>query len=56
VIGGPYGLDPTVREHAWRTLRLSDLVLNHAVARVVLIEQLYRAVQIRVGSPYHHRG
>ncbi len=54
VIGGPYGLDEAVRARADRTLRLSALVLNHAVARVVLLEQIYRACAIRSGSPYHH--
>lgn len=54
VIGGPYGLDAEVRAQAWKTIRLSTLVFNHAVARVVLVEQLYRACSIRSGSPYHH--
>ncbi len=54
VIGGPYGLDDAVRARADRTLRLSALVLNHAVARLVLLEQIYRACAIRSGSPYHH--
>ena len=54
VIGGPYGLEPDVKAAAWKTVRLSALVLNHAVARVVLVEQIYRACAIRSGSPYHH--
>ncbi|MSQ02017.1 MAG: 23S rRNA (pseudouridine(1915)-N(3))-methyltransferase RlmH [Myxococcales bacterium] len=54
VIGGPYGLDDAVKSAAWKTLRLSTLVLNHAVARVVLVEQIYRACAIRSGGPYHH--
>lgn len=53
-IGGPYGHDPALRAESWRTLRLSAMVLNHAVARVVLFEQLYRACTIRAGEPYHH--
>ena len=56
VIGGPYGLDEAIRARANRTVRLSALVLNHAVARVVLLEQIYRACAIRAGSPYHHGG
>lgn len=56
VIGGPYGVAPEVVAAAWKTVRLSNLVLNHAVARVVLVEQLYRACSIRTGSPYHHGG
>ncbi|MEZ4321224.1 MAG: 23S rRNA (pseudouridine(1915)-N(3))-methyltransferase RlmH [Myxococcota bacterium] len=53
-IGGAYGLAPEVRAVAARTVRVSDLVLNHEVARVVLYEQLYRAVTINAGIPYHH--
>jgi len=53
-MGGPYGHDPSVRAAAWRTVRLSDLVLNHEVARVVLYEQLYRALTLLEGAPYHH--
>jgi 23S rRNA (pseudouridine1915-N3)-methyltransferase len=53
-IGGPYGHDDSVRTKAWRVVRLSRLVLAHAVARVVLVEQIYRACAIRHGEPYHH--
>lgn len=53
-LGGPYGHDPATREGAWRTVRLSAMVLNHRVARVVALEQLYRACTIRDGEPYHH--
>lgn len=55
-IGGPYGHPPEVKERAWKTLRLSSMVLAHAVARVVLVEQIYRACSIRAGTPYHHAG
>ncbi|MCA9571765.1 MAG: 23S rRNA (pseudouridine(1915)-N(3))-methyltransferase RlmH [Myxococcales bacterium] len=53
-IGGPYGHGAAVRDRAWRVVRLSSLVLNHQVARVVLYEQLYRALSITHGGPYHH--
>lgn len=53
-IGGPYGHGPQVREKAWKTIKLSDMVLNHAIARVVLTEQLYRASTILWGGSYHH--
>lgn len=53
-LGGPYGHAPAVRERAWRVLRLSSLVLNHRVARVVLMEQLYRAHADLHGIPYSH--
>ncbi len=53
-IGGAYGLHESVRKASKRTLKLSDAVLNHEVARVVLFEQLYRAVTLLEGIPYHH--
>lgn len=53
-IGGPYGHAPEVRDRAFRTLRLSDMVLNHQVARLVLFEQIYRAMNLLEGGPYHH--
>lgn len=53
-LGGPYGHGPAVRQQAWRTVRLSNLVLNHDIARVVLYEQLYRAMTLLAGIPYHH--
>lgn len=54
VIGGAYGHDPALRERAWRVIKLSDMVLNHELARVVLYEQLYRAMTQIAGVPYHH--
>lgn len=54
LIGGPHGHDPRVRARAALTLRLSGCVLNHAVARCVLLEQLYRGWTILRGEPYHH--
>lgn len=54
VIGGAYGLDASVRKRARAVVRLSNLVLNHEVARVALVEQLYRAIAIHQGTPYHH--
>jgi 23S rRNA (pseudouridine1915-N3)-methyltransferase len=53
-IGGPYGLTEEVRSRADVCIRLSDCVLNHQVARVVLLEQLYRAWTIIRREPYHH--
>ncbi|MGX5652878.1 23S rRNA (pseudouridine(1915)-N(3))-methyltransferase RlmH [Hydrogenophaga borbori] len=53
VIGGPDGLDPTFREAAHQRIRLSDLTLPHAMVRVLLIEQLYRAWSINANHPYH---
>ena len=53
VIGGPDGLDPGLRAAAHERIRLSDLTLPHALVRVLLIEQLYRAWSVRAGHPYH---
>ena len=53
VIGGPDGLEPAFRQAAHERIRLSDLTLPHAFARVLLIEQLYRAWSINAGHPYH---
>jgi 23S rRNA (pseudouridine1915-N3)-methyltransferase len=53
VIGGPDGLEPAFREAAHERIRLSDLTLPHALARVLLIEQLYRAWSVNANHPYH---
>jgi 23S rRNA (pseudouridine1915-N3)-methyltransferase len=53
LIGGPDGLDPALRTAAHERIRLSDLTLPHALARVLLIEQLYRAWSVNAGHPYH---
>jgi len=52
-MGGPDGLDPELRAAAEERLRLSDLTLPHALARVLLVEGLYRAWSITAGHPYH---
>lgn len=53
VIGGADGLDVRVKARAGKLLGLSKLTLPHALVRVVLAEQLYRAVCIIKGHPYH---
>lgn len=53
VIGGADGLDASVKARADKLLGLSKLTLPHALARVLLAEQLYRAVCIIKGHPYH---
>lgn len=53
VIGGPDGLDPVLKQAAHERIRLSDLTLPHAMVRVLLIEQLYRAWSINANHPYH---
>jgi 23S rRNA (pseudouridine1915-N3)-methyltransferase len=53
IIGGPDGLDPDFRAKAHFRMRLSDMTLPHALARVLLIEQLYRAWSVNANHPYH---
>ena len=53
IIGGPDGLSPALKATADETLRLSDLTLPHAFARVLLAEGLYRAWTVMVNHPYH---
>lgn len=55
-IGGPDGLDERVKRAARLQLRLSSLTLPHALARVLLCEQLYRAWSILSRHPYHRAG
>ncbi len=53
VIGGPDGLEPEFKRLAHERIRLSDLTLPHAMVRVLLVEQLYRAWSIIANHPYH---
>ena len=53
VIGGPHGLAPDFIESLDRRLSLSPMTLPHAMARLVLLEQIYRAGTILRGEPYH---
>ena len=53
VIGGAYGLDESVRKRASVVLSLSKLTFPYQLTRLILIEQLYRALSIIRGQPYH---
>ena len=53
ILGGPYGLDDSLREKADFCLSLSSMTLTHGLARMLLLEQLYRAFTILRGEPYH---
>ncbi len=55
VIGGADGLPEDVKQGAHLLLRLSSLTLPHALAQVVLLEQIYRAATLHVGHPYHRK-
>jgi 23S rRNA (pseudouridine1915-N3)-methyltransferase len=55
VLGGPYGVSEGLRKEAGRhTLALSRMTLTHEMARLVLLEQVYRAMMINSGRDYHH--
>ena len=54
IIGGAYGLDEAVRRRAWKLVSLSSMTFPHELARVLLLEQLYRAECIIRKVPYHH--
>jgi 23S rRNA (pseudouridine1915-N3)-methyltransferase len=53
LLGGASGFDPAVRARAHRTISLSRLTFPHRLARLVLLEQLYRASSLLRGEPYH---
>ncbi|HWR88639.1 MAG TPA: 23S rRNA (pseudouridine(1915)-N(3))-methyltransferase RlmH [Dissulfurispiraceae bacterium] len=54
VLGGPFGVSREVRDRADTILALSRMTLTHEMARLVLLEQLYRAFTIQKGMEYHH--
>lgn len=53
VIGGPDGLDDSIKRNARFLLRLSSMTLPHSLARVLLAEQIYRAWSLMSNHPYH---
>lgn len=53
IIGGPYGLDPKAFDNIDHTIALSKLTFTAEISRIVLLEQLFRAIQIKQGKPYH---
>ena len=54
ILGGAYGLSDTVKARADALFALSPLTFTHEIARMLVYEQLYRAVAIQTGSNYHH--
>jgi 23S rRNA (pseudouridine1915-N3)-methyltransferase len=53
MLGGPYGLDDSLKEKADFRLSLSSMTLTHGLAKMLLLEQIYRAFTILRGEPYH---
>ena len=53
IIGGSWGVDASVRTRATERISLGAMTLPHSLARIVLLEQLYRACRINRGEPYH---
>jgi 23S rRNA (pseudouridine1915-N3)-methyltransferase len=54
VIGGPYGFSDEVYVRADEKLSLSKMTFTHEMVRLIFTEQLYRAMTILGGEPYHH--
>ncbi len=53
IIGGADGIHPELRDKANTTISLSKMVFPHALVRVIILEQLYRAISILENHPYH---
>lgn len=54
VVGGSLGFDDSILEKSWQKLSLSPLTFPHEMARVILLEQIYRAATIIRGKEYHY--
>ncbi len=55
VVGGPYGFSENVYARATGKLSLSKMTFSHQMVRLIFAEQLYRALTILKGEPYHHQ-
>ncbi len=54
VIGGPYGFDDSLKSNTHQLVSLSEMTFSHQLVRLIFLEQLYRAMSIIKGEPYHH--
>lgn len=54
IIGGPYGFAPKIHQAAQDKISLSKMTFSHQMVRLIFVEQLYRAMTILNGGPYHH--
>jgi 23S rRNA (pseudouridine1915-N3)-methyltransferase len=55
VVGGPYGFSDAVYQRATGKISLSEMTFSHQMVRLIFVEQLYRAMTIIKGEPYHHQ-
>lgn len=56
IIGGSYGLSDLILKKAHKKISFGPQTFSHELARLVLVEQLYRALSFAAGHPYHHEG
>lgn len=54
IVGGPYGFSPAIYKLAAEKVSLSKMTFSHQMVRLFFVEQLYRAMTILRGEPYHH--
>ena len=54
IIGGPYGFSENVHKRGNEEISLSRMTLSHQMVRMLFVEQIYRAMTILNGEPYHH--
>ena len=54
IVGGPYGFSPAIYDLAREKVSLSKMTFSHQMVRLFFVEQLYRAMTILRGEPYHH--
>ena len=54
VVGGPYGFAPQIHKMAQEEISLSQMTFSHQMIRLLFVEQIYRAMTILNGEPYHH--
>ncbi len=54
VLGGAYGMTKALKDNADRLIALSGMTFPHELCRLIFVEQLYRALQIKKGTGYHH--
>ena len=54
VVGGPYGFAEAVYRRANEKISLSKMTFSHQMVRMIFAEQIYRAMTILKGEPYHH--